>query len=164
MAARRTRITRPAKKTGSSWTRLVAPVASTIATSTKVLVATFTLVAGVPRTIRRTRGEAFVNTAAAGNVVGAMGLMVVTDLAVATGAAAIPGPVTDANDDGWFVWQTLIRGRPAATQQESDAFTFDSKAMRKLEEGQIGVLMVENASASLAFDFVFGIAILSTIT
>ena len=143
----------------------MAPAITVIPVSSKVLVASFTLASAVSgRTIRRTRGEAFISATGPGAGLGAMGMIMVSLTALAAGAASIPGPVTDASHDGWFVWQSLIRDRPAATQQESDPFTFDSKAMRKMEEGYAAVMMVENASAALAFRFAFGVAVLSTIT
>ena len=36
---------------------------------------------------------------------GAFGMRVVSDKAVATGAAAIPDPVTQVSDDAWYVYQ-----------------------------------------------------------
>ncbi len=77
--------------------------------STKILLGVFVLSnVGIGETVRRTIGNIWVvsDQAAADEVqVGAFGCIVVTDLAAAAGAASIPGPFTDANDDGWFVWQ-----------------------------------------------------------
>jgi len=118
--------------------------------------------------VRRTRGLFSVasDQAAAGeSQLGALGFIVVSDLAVAAGAASIPGPVTDASDDGWFVWvpfgQESIR---AAGGPQSFQYEFDSKAMRRVEEGFAIAIMVENAHATEGLDFWCGTSLLSSLS
>ena len=87
-------------------------------------------------------------------VVGAIGMAVVTDLAVATGASAIPGPWTDQDWDGWFVWVPFafryefsdLTGTqfPASLQME-----IDSKAQRKVESGETVVVMGESFAGAV---------------
>ncbi len=125
----------------------------TVAAATKVLVATFTLSSqGIGETVRRTLGWVLVHSdqeAANEAYQGALGFQVVTDLAVAAGAASIPGPVTDADDDGWFVWQAFGGASMATSSAERGRlFNFDSRAMRRIEPGQTVAVMYENASAT----------------
>ena len=117
---------------------------------TKVLISTIVLSnPGIGETIRRVRGFVAVNAvaSAAGSRLGALGMVVVSDIALAAGVASIPGPVTERGDDGWFVWQATGGARPAATGTESTIWPFDSKAMRRVEEGFGIAIVFENANA-----------------
>ncbi len=78
---------------------------------------------------------------------------VFSDTAVAAGAASLPGPLTDASDDLWFVWiglATHVEVGATALNVQPNFGThhhFDSKAMRRVEEGFQIVAMIElNAS------------------
>ena len=93
--------------------------------------------------------------------------MIVTDIAAAAGAASVPGPATDVDDDGWFVHEwfqsetefgdaTGIQGNFGNTKQ------FDSKAKRIIEEGQVVVVVVENLTA-VAFSFALNSRCLSMV-
>ncbi len=142
-----------------------------IAFGAKTLIATLTLDnPGIAETIRRTRGVFSISSdqnAAIEDQVGAMGMMVVNDLAIAAGVASLPGPVTDANDDGWFVWVPFAqRGLAGAgpSNLASETYHFDSKAMRKVEEGFGIVLVVENASAAFGIAFMDAFSLLSSRT
>ncbi len=142
----------------TGWTRSVATASTAVLGGTKVLIATAALdPTGISRTVRRTRGHFFVASDQAAILeeqVGAYGAIVINDLALAAGVASIPGPVTDASDDGWFLWVpfgqlsgSVLAGDtldPLATQLRE----FDSKAMRKVEEGFGLAFVVENAGAS----------------
>jgi len=76
--------------------------------ASKVLLETVVLSnPGINETVRRTRGGVFVSSdqgAAVELQTGAFGAIIVSDTAVAAGVASLPDPVTDASDDGWFVW------------------------------------------------------------
>ena len=82
------------------------------------------------------------------DIIGAMGIGIVSDQALAAGAASIPGPWTDSSWDGWFVHQffayrfevTTDIGRLIA----SISIPFDSKAMRKVGTNESVVIMVES--------------------
>jgi len=79
-------------------------------------------------------------------------MMVVSDLAIAAGAASIPGPVTDSDDDGWFVWVPCMSQFQfvSGVGIDPDAgryFPFDSRAMRRTEEGFGIAVMWETGSA-----------------
>ncbi len=95
---------------------------------------------------------------------GAWGLVVVSDLALAAGVASIPGPVTDASDDGWFVWEPLLNRMQSASLLEPRIFEFDSKAMRRVEEGSGIAVVVENASAATGLIFTCGISLLTSLS
>ena len=83
---------------------------------------------------------------------GAFGMIRVSDIALAAGAASIPGPVTEQSDDGWFVWQGYSGSGEGFAANEPGRqgfhFPFDSKAARRVEEGFGVALMAENASAT----------------
>ncbi len=173
MATRRT----PRRMTGgrrapTNWARSDFPTTGTflsIAQGTKVLLGTVVLSnPGINETIRRTRGIiswASDQGAAIEDQIGAFGMIVVNDLALAAGAASIPGPITDGSDDGWFVWVPLSsRGSAAASGLiVSVEEQFDSKAMRKVEEGFGVAVMVENASGTAGENFLFN-TVLSILT
>ncbi len=136
--------------------------------SSKVVVATQVLNnPGIGETVRRTRGVAIISSDQAAGVedqFGALGFIMVNDLALAAGAVSIPGPVTDGSDDGWFVWQPLLGvGNIGANGRVGYVVPFDSKAMRRVEEGFGIAIMVENASAANVFDFALGFSVLSSL-
>ena len=68
------------------------------------------------------------------------GLAVVSEQAVAIGVTAIPTPVTDDGSDLWFVYQRVMSSlavvSAASAFEIGKVFEFDSKAMRKVEDGQ----------------------------
>ena len=138
--ANRTRIARVQRvqRQPTSWGRFVFDF-TTVALSTKVLLGTFALNnPGIGETIRRTRGLISVASDQSGAVegqLGAIGFVVVSDLAAAAGAASIPGPVTDAADDGWFVWEPIVQFSSivGAAAGRGASYPFDSKAMRKVQ-------------------------------
>ena len=142
--------TRPA----TDWGRLVGNT-FTIAAGAKALVATLVLSnPGIGETVRRTRGRFYVVSDQASvteQQTGAMGFIVVNDLAIAAGAASIPGPVTDSSDDGWFVWEPFMQVSQFTLGGSNAAgfaqwYEFDSKAMRKVADG-FGIAVMFEALA-----------------
>ena len=100
-------------------------------------------------TVIRTRGDlviGFDNAAADQDCHVAFGLIVVSSVAAGLGITGLPGPFTDAANDGWFVHQ-FASFRPAATVQDSDAhvarYIIDSKAMRKIDAEERIVVVAE---------------------
>ena len=86
----------------------------------------------------------------------ALGLAVVSDQALAIGVTAVPTPFTDIGSDLWFFWAASA-GRFAfingtGTQQLGLYSNEDSKAMRKVEEGQDLAVTVETSAVSLGAD------------
>ena len=99
--ARRVRQNFPqrARRQPSSWSRVVPQSLSLVAPLTKVLVNVIVLSnPGIGETVRRTRGMIILQSDQSTSdetQFGAMGFVVVSDLAIAAGAAAIPGPFSD---------------------------------------------------------------------
>ncbi len=154
----------------TNWARSEAAVYTVVAAGTKVLLATIVLSnPGINETIRRTRGRFSVHSDQASGgepQLGALGFIVVNDLAIAAGAASIPGPVTDASDDGWFVWEPFqsfgFNGTVGTLFDRS--YMFDSKAMRRVEEGFTIALMVENANGTTGLNIACGTSLLTSLT
>ncbi len=130
-----------------------------ISTATQLAAATFIFdlsfeaseLAKRPFTITRTVGSIWVvsdQSAAFEFPFGALGMQLVSDKAVATGATALPDPITQEASDAWFVYQAFvaqggtIQGRPAYR------YDFDSRAQRKVEDGFDIAVMLANADAA----------------
>ncbi len=109
-----------------------------------------------PFTVTRTVGSVWVlgdQDAAEEFPFGALGFIVVSDKASATGVTAVPDPISEEGSDGWFTYRSFavssgpILGRPATE------FAFDSRAQRKVQDGEDIVVMVANAHATQGFRF-----------
>ncbi len=153
----------------STWSRTVSTAPLTVAAGTKAVFTTFVLNnVGIGETVRRTRGAIMVASDQTSNFefqFGALGFVVVSDLAIAAGAASIPGPVTEAQDDGWFVWQAFLRASSQSVSKNAlQYFEFDSKAMRRIEEGFGVAVMVENAHATHGMQVALQVSMLTTIS
>ena len=151
------------RRAPTAWSRTITPTPTNVPAATKILLTSLVLSnPGIQETLLRTRGVLGVlsdQVAAPEDQVGAVGIIRVTDLALATGAAAIPGPITERNDDGWVLWVPFLAARNA-TSLEMTTTEFDSKAMRIIEEGFSLAIMVENASPTFGFDFAFAASLL----
>jgi len=121
---------------------------------------------GIDVTVRRVIGTAWVGSdqsAGFEDQVGAIGACIVTDQALATGVAALPGPATDANDEIWQTWFPVMQGSAKAlTAAGRDGFQYaiDSKAMRKQPGGTNLAFIAENFHATHAWDLSLGISVL----
>jgi len=150
----------------TDWSRINLTGKVTVAPATKVLVATFALGnPGISETVRRTRGLIAISSdqsAAVEEQIGAFGMMKVNDIALAAGAASIPGPVTDNSDDAWFVWVPFAQRGSLTLAPLSMSYEFDSKAMRTVEEGFGLAVMVENAHAGHTLEFQMSMSLLSS--
>ncbi len=138
-----------------TWAGTLSTAGVTVASTTKVLIGTFTLNnAGIDETALRTVGKLAVSsdqTAASEVITGALGMIVVTDQAATIGITAIPGPVTDASDDGWFLYVPISQRILVATAVglgESVGYAFDSKAKRVVHDGTRIAIVIENATTS----------------
>jgi ribosomal protein S18 acetylase RimI-like enzyme len=81
----------------------------------------------------------------------ALGLAVVSDQASAIGVTAVPTPDTDRGSDLWFVFAEIMGTVGFVTgigvaPEFSKNLGVDSKAMRKVEEGQ-DIVVVQEATA-----------------
>ena len=117
-----------------------------------------------PFTIVRSRfviGVESDQTAASESQIGAFGMAVVSDEAVAVGVTAVPTPVTQMASDYWFVHQIFMSSCIVkdATGIDFDVmknYEIDSKAMRKVDIGQDLVLVAELSAAGAGFAFTVG--------
>ncbi len=152
----------------TNWARLVSTVGIVVAANTKILSTTIVLSnPGIGETVRRTRGVIAIASdqgAVVEDQLGAFGMVVVSDLALAAGAASIPGPGTDASDDGWFVWRPFVGRGDSSNNRVAFNFEFDSKAMRRVEEGFGIAIMVENTSAATGLVISFAVSLLSSLS
>jgi len=78
------------------------------------------------------------------------GLAVVSDQAVAVGVTAVPNPVADIASDLWFTHQLMYADESALTDRTRGhgTMTVDSKAMRKVADGQDLAVVAELTAAS----------------
>ncbi len=135
------------------------PVALTLgAASTAAITHTLTAVelALRPFTVMRTRGfwqiESDQNIATEPAQI-AWGFAVVSDQAVGIGVTAVPTPFTDMESDLWFSYELLFNSFVfinGSGFQENAGLTgeLDSKAMRKVEDGQDIVSVIETSAIS----------------
>jgi len=153
-----------------TWGYLDSLATFTIAANTKVLAGTFILgTSALGETILRVRGALSISSdqaVAPEEQIGAFGMGVFSDASLTTGIGALPDPVTNGDDDLWFVHHPFAQRSSAinAGGQTGFIYTIDSKAMRKVEHGySVGIVLV-NASVFHAVSFNFSIRILSKIT
>jgi len=118
-----------------------------------------------PFTIVRTRlqiGIVSDQVIATEEALGAVGVAVVSDQAEAIGITAVPTPTTDMASDLWLVHQIIMTGFTFASGvgiSEPGFFQYsvDSKAMRKVQDGEDVVVVAEGNSASTGgFNLVVG--------
>jgi len=135
------------------------PVAVTLASlSTASLTHTLTAasLALRPFTIVRTRGIWSIESdqaVASENQQVSWGFAVVSDQAVAIGVTAVPTPETDRDSDLWLAHETLFNGflfgdATGFNEPNGRMGELDSKAMRKVEDGQDIVSVIETSSIS----------------
>ena len=143
---------------------------STLAQATKVLAFTLTVSAGIPETLRRTRGLIgwkSDQSAASETPIGAFGMCVVSADAAAAGVASVPGPFSDDDSDLWVVHQfvgvNITFADATGFASIASWYEVDSKAMRTVTEDERLVGVWENGHASQASQFWHGIRVLSTV-
>ena len=96
-----------------------------------------------------------VTTAAGDGFHGAVGIGITTVDATAIGATATPGPITEADWDGWL-WHNYFDTRQSvASGAAVDGLhpiqmQIDSKAMRKLDEDMVIFAMIERTEVGTA--------------
>ena len=125
-----------------------------LAASTAALLQTGTPPVG-GETVIRTRGLVSIQldtVIASEPNIGAFGIAIVTAQAESVGITAIPHPVTDAAWGGWFVHrffsnQLKFLSGVGLEPQWATHYEIDSKAMRKIDEDERLVVVVENVSA-----------------
>ena len=85
---------------------------------------------------------------------GAMGAIVVQETARVAGVASLPDPITEEDDDGWFLYQGFAIEGLAAGSSGMKVFPFDSKAQRKVKDGDAVVFVVTNAHSTFGLQYV----------
>ncbi len=113
---------------------------------------------GLPLTVVRVRGLLYIvadQPSAVEDQFGALGFQVVTEQARVAGIASMPTPITEAESDTWFVWEPFCTSGLASTNSNiaGARFDFDSKAMRKIEQGSAIVVVLENGSSIHGLEF-----------
>ena len=109
----------------------------------------------IPFTIVRVRGVFGIRSdqeSAAEAYSGSLGQAVVTTQASAIGVTAVPTPETDRESDEFFVYESLAGNQGFITgvgfQEMGRWSTYDSKAMRKVQDGQDVISVIETSSIS----------------
>jgi len=82
----------------------------------------------------------------------AIGFAVVSEQAAAAGVASVPTPVTDAASDHWFLHQFLmsqflLADATGFVEPAGRGYSIDSKAMRKVDDGDQAIIVVEMDSS-----------------
>ena len=152
-----------------SWSGITSAAFTAVAASAKVLLGSFVLaVPTIDETILRTVGLISIETdnqATAENQIGGFGLIRVSTTAFAIGITAIPGPITDIDDDGWLVYVPFAASTgTVAASLNSVQYHFDSKAKRKIQDGESVAIVVENASSVHGFDIAVHLRLLAMLT
>ncbi len=154
-----------AQRAPTNWARVVTALQNTAVGGQAIITSVVLSNPGINETIRRTRGRLKVSGQIAGEVHGAFGGIVVNDLAFAAGVGSIPNPIAEANDDGWFLWVPFSsRSITSASGIPEGVVDFDSKAMRRVEEGFTVVFMIAVGADSVAVTSQLGISLLTSLT
>ncbi len=157
MPLRRTRPFPPRAKANRTWGGTSSTAVTAVAANTKVLLGSFVLSnPGIDETVLRTVGSLMVSSdQLAGNEaqIGALGIILVTDVALAVGAASLPGPITNSSDDGWLLYVPFTQrfGFLTAAGFSPDfgkSISFDSKAKRRVHDGYSLAIVIENGSSA----------------
>ena len=139
-----------------------APSVNTLASGTPVLLSVLNAAALAlrPFTVVRTRGILFIASdqqAANENMMAAWAQCVVSEQASAIGVTAVPTPVTDSGSELFFGYQWMLNvfrfGDNTGFQGVNGYHqVVDSKAMRKVSEGEDLVEVIENSAAGAGCD------------
>jgi len=81
----------------------------------------------------------------------AIGGCVVSDQASAIGVTAVPTPITDGSSDLWYFYeQTFGRFGGTTVEEVGREVKIDSKAMRKVEDGEDLIIVLETPAAAMS--------------
>jgi len=151
-----------AQRRETMWIEL-GTVASTLAGAPTAVLASSLNAAGLalrPFTVVRVRGwlECHSDQAAASeSYLGDFAMAVVSDQAVAVGVTAVPTPLTDKGSDLFFVYEQLgsrtFFGDATGVREVGVQKYFDSKVMRKVNDDQDIIAVVENEIAGCVVTF-----------
>ena len=157
----RGRVVQRATKRVNAWVGSADQGGQSIASNASAILQSNATLGGT--TVVRTRGLLLVRPQGFGadlDMQGALGIGIVSDQAFAAGAASIPGPWTDPDWDGWFLWMAwALRVEfsdasgvniPADVTQQ-----IDSKAMRKVQFNETLVVMAESQAGAVIIETPF---------
>jgi len=95
------------------------------------------------------------------DVFGAVGLMVVREGNRAAGSVSLPGPIINIGDDGWWLHMPFMHFVESInTASQGIMQPFESRAMRKVEDGDAIVGMIQLDSTSDNAEVAFMVRIL----
>jgi len=149
----------------TQWLDLVPAITTFSASGSVILFALTTAEKALrPFTVIRSRllvGIASDQSAASEDQVAALGIAVVSDQAQAIGVTAVPTPITDLASDLWLMHQllynTFVFGTGVGFQDDGlHQYAIDSKAMRKVEDGEDVVVVGEGSGAGDGFRLTVG--------
>ncbi len=114
-----------------------------------------------PFTVIRTRGYLHLRSDQTANTElyhAAWGMAIISNEAAAVGITAMPTPFTEMGSDLWFVFEQLAGTNVVSSAVGFDAIggvsrVFDSKGMRKVEDGQEITFVKETSSVSVGVTF-----------
>ncbi len=130
-----------------SWAGLQIP-ATSLGVDTKVILGSFVLGTEFDETMMRLRGVWLYIGAANAASQAAVGMIVVSDDAFTVGISAIPGPISDIDNDGWVYWQGLVQGFDAVSHVPG-VFDIDNKGKRVVRQGSRIALIAEGGSVGV---------------
>jgi len=105
-------------------------------------------------TIVRTRGMVSIRAAVSAglDIIGAIGVGIVSTEAFTAGIASVPEPFSDADWGGWYVWRSFSYRFDSVTQvgvfPSVWDFEVDSKAMRKIGSNETLVIVAESQAGA----------------
>ena len=143
----------PTRKT--QWGGLADQAYLTVASGGSTLISSTSFAA--PATVVRNRGMVAIKPSsytADVSPVGAVGMGIVSQEALAVGVSAIPTPFSDADWGGWLMWRSFAYHFESITQAGVLLGTWnmeiDSKAMRKVEPNEALVFIAESQSGAFS--------------
>ena len=171
MARQRVILPRGRRRPNRSWAGVASTAVVNIPAASKVLLGSFSPTTSGDVTALRTVGYVSIasdNSGATEFQIGAFGMIVVSDTALALGITAIPGPITDIADDGWFTYlpfgfEELVLTQAGVRPNRMRHMPLDSRGKRIVEDGRAVAIVAENAHATHAFDLLFSVRMLSLI-
>ncbi len=159
------------RRPNRAWSSSVIAAPTNIPAATKVLVASLVLSnVNIDETLLRVVGMIGVasdQNAASEQQIGAFGMIVVTDIAIAAGVASVPGPMSNGADD-WLMYQGFAQERAFGSSIGFDSeartqYAINSKAKRVVTEGRAIALVCENLHATHGFNVVWNLRVLSMV-
>jgi len=136
----------------TSWLSIDFAAANAASTAVITHIMTAAELAKRPFTVIRTHLEVSVapdQVAANEDQLSGIGMCLVSDQAAAIGVSAVPTPVTDLASDLWFLIQPMLTefvfSDATGLRMLGTRFSIDSKAMRKVNEDEQIIVVVENS-------------------